>query len=80
MRLIVVKAAFDHDAGVWYVEHSDLEGVNAEAPTVEGLLAKLPGVIADLLEEGDGGSDDGVDVPIELIAHASTRVRLSAGA
>jgi hypothetical protein len=49
--LILVKAAYDADAAVWFVESSDLEGVNAEAPSLEGLLQKLPGIILDLLEE-----------------------------
>jgi predicted RNase H-like HicB family nuclease len=70
--LIVVKAAYDADAAVWFVESCDLEGVNAEAPTLEELLQKLPGVILDLLEEE--GFDD-AEVPIELVAHARTRVR-----
>jgi hypothetical protein len=72
--LILVKAAYDADAAVWFVASSDLEGVNAEAPSLEGLLEKLPGVVLDLLEEE--GFDE-VDLPIELIAHASTRVRRS---
>jgi hypothetical protein len=70
--LILVKAAYDADAAVWFVESSDLEGLNAEAPSLEALLHKLPGVVLDLLEEE--GSDD-AEVPIELVAHASTRVR-----
>lgn len=70
--LIVVKAAYDADAAVWFVGFCDLEGVNAEAPSLEELLHKLPGVILDLLEEE--GFDDS-EVPIELVAHASTRVR-----
>ena len=70
--LILVKAAYDADAAVWFVESSDLEGVNAEAPSLEELLQKLPGVILDLLEEE--GCDD-AEVPVELVAHASTRVR-----
>ena len=49
--LILVKAAYDADAAVWFVESCDLEGVNAEAPSLEELLQKLPGVILDLLEE-----------------------------
>jgi predicted RNase H-like HicB family nuclease len=49
--LIVVKAAYDAEAAVWFVESSDLEGVNAEAPTLEALLQKLPGVVLDLLED-----------------------------
>lgn len=59
------------------VEYSDLPGVNAEAPTLEALIEKLPSVIEDLLEDESNG-DAGVDVPIELIAHASTRVRVRA--
>jgi len=80
-RMIVVKAARDTEAGVWYVESSDLSGLNLEADTLEGLVDKLPAAIQDLL--ADGGLDDGRDgedrdVPIELIAHASTRVRIAA--
>ena len=70
--LILVKAAYDPEAAVWFVESSDLEGVNAEAPSLEELLQKLPGVVLDLLEEE--GFDD-VEVPIKLVAHARTRVR-----
>ena len=72
--LIVVKAAYDAEAAVWFVESSDLEGVDAEAPSLEALLQKLPGVVLDLLEEE--GFDD-VELPIEVVAHASTRVRRS---
>jgi predicted RNase H-like HicB family nuclease len=73
--LIVVKAAYDADAAVWFVESCDLEGVNAEAPSLEELLRKLPGVVLDLLEaEGLDGAE-AFEVPIELVAHASTRVR-----
>ncbi len=73
-RLIIVKAIYDPEAAVWYVEDSgDLPGVNAWAPSVQELADKLPAVILDLLEEqGDHGD---TDVPIELIAHVSTRAR-----
>lgn len=81
MPLIVVTVAYDAEAGVWYVESSDLPGVNAEAATPEELREKLPNVILDLLEEGDGAEDDrDVDVPIEIIAHMRTRVRRGARA
>jgi hypothetical protein len=30
MRIAVVKAAHDDDAGVWYVERSGVEGVHVE--------------------------------------------------
>lgn len=77
-RVIVVKAARDAEAGVWYVESSDLPGLNAEAETLEGLVEKIPSMIVDLVDDGgdDFGIDGGQDVPVELIAHASTRVRL----
>jgi hypothetical protein len=77
--LIVVKASFDEEAGVWTTQSADVPGLRIEAHSVDELLAKLPGAVMDLLEdcEGDDGGD-GFDVPIELIAHASTRVHIAA--
>lgn len=78
-RLIVVKAAYDPEADVWYVEDSDLPGVNAWAPTVQELRDKLPAIVLDLLEEaGEAGDDDDLDVPIEIIAHLRTHARRGA--
>ena len=78
-RVIVVKAARDADAGVWFVESSDVPGLNLEGDTLEALAEKLPGAILDLLEAaGDLPDGEPHDVPIELIAHASTRVRIAA--
>lgn len=78
--LVVVKAAFDEEARVWHVESSDLPGLNAEAGSLEALMEKLPPAVQDLVEEGAlEGLDLGdveSELPIELIAHASTRVRL----
>ncbi|MGD9984846.1 MAG: DUF1902 domain-containing protein [Porticoccaceae bacterium] len=76
-KVIVVKAARDQEAGVWFVESSDVPGLNLEAESLDALADQLPGAILDLLEAGGGGLGDH-DVPVELIAHASTRVRLSA--
>lgn len=75
--LIVIKAADDADAAVWFVESSDLAGVNAEAPTLEALLQKLLGVVLDLLEEE---TLDDLELPIEVVAHARTGVRRSTAA
>ena len=47
---ITVKAAWDAEAKVWYTESSNLPGLNLEAETIDGLRAKLPGAIEDLLE------------------------------
>jgi hypothetical protein len=78
-KLIVVRAEFDPEAGVWTTECSDVHGLRIEAETLEALIARLPGALKDLLEEhGLGDDGDGVEVPVELIAHAHTRVRLAA--
>lgn len=78
-RTIKVKATFDPEAGVWFIEESDLPGLSAEAPTIEALADKLPGMILDLLEE-NGLDDDGAceTVPIELVAHKTLQAKLDA--
>jgi predicted RNase H-like HicB family nuclease len=50
MTIVTVKAAWDDEAGVWYVEHSSLPGLHIEAETPLELYDKLPGAIEDLLE------------------------------
>jgi predicted RNase H-like HicB family nuclease len=73
MRVAVVKAAHDDDAGVWYVEHSDVEGLHVEGETFEAFCKNIAAAAADLIEEkGDG------EIQIEIIAHAPVRPRLAA--
>ena len=75
MHVAVVKAARDDDAGVWYVEHSDVEGLHVEGDTFEEFCRSVAKAVGDLLEgrsEGDG------EVRIEIIAHASMRARVAA--
>ncbi|KQS54057.1 hypothetical protein ASG17_14020 [Brevundimonas sp. Leaf363] len=75
-RMILVKAIYDPEAGVWLSESSDVHGLRIEAPTFEALVERLPGVIEDLLaDDGETG-----DIPIEVVAHRSTRVRLGIAA
>ncbi|HZL00786.1 MAG TPA: DUF1902 domain-containing protein [Caulobacteraceae bacterium] len=70
-QVIVVKAAFDPEAGVWYTQSSDVHGLRIEAATFDALVERVPGAVQDLLE------DDGLDIPIEvIIAHASTHIRV----
>jgi Domain of unknown function (DUF1902) len=71
-RLIVVKLAFDSDANVWYVDHSSLEGMSGEAETMEAMVARIPCLVADLLEEQGGDQSSTVEVPIEIIASRRT--------
>ena len=47
---ITVKAAWDAEAAVWYIAHSDLPGLHIEAETPISLYDKLPSAIEDLLE------------------------------
>jgi len=76
-RSVVIKAAHDPEAGVWFVAESDLFGLNAEAETLEGLVDKLPAVISDLLEPGEAGD---TEVPVDLVVRISARVSLRSDA
>jgi len=73
---INVSVAYDPDARVWYVDRSDIFGLRIESATIEELVERIPGAIQDLLEDHDGA--DAHDVPVEIIAHRSTSVRLVA--
>jgi hypothetical protein len=55
---IAVKAAWDAEAGVFYLAYSDLLGLNLEAKTIDELREKLPAAIQDLT---------GRQVPFQLI-------------
>lgn len=72
--LIVVKAAYDPEARVWFVEDSDVPGLRAEGASLEALVDKLPAIIVDLREDD---APEG-EVAVEVIAHARTRVPAAA--
>ncbi len=75
-RVIVVKAVYDAEAGVWLTESADIYGLRIEAATLERLVDRIPGAVEDLLE----GSGETGDIAIEVTAHASTRARLGLAA
>jgi len=78
-QVIVAKAAFDAEAGVWIIESSDIRGLRIEAPTLEALVVRIPVAIQDLM--GTDLTDASLmDTPVEVIPHAGTRVRLSLAA
>ena len=77
MTLYVVKAAFDDEAGVWYVEHTDIPGLATEAPTFDELRHKIEIVAPELLEANEVETSP-AEVAVEIIAHATTKVSLSA--
>jgi hypothetical protein len=65
MRVAVVKAAHDDDAGVWYVEHSDVGGLHVEGVAFEAFCSNVGDAVGDLLEREE--------IQIEIIAPASPR-------
>ena len=76
MALLVVKAAFDRDAGVWYVADSDVPGLTTEAATFDALCDKVTAIAPELLALN--GWEGGPDIALEIIAHATSKVRLAA--
>jgi hypothetical protein len=72
-RTIVVNATWDPEASVWVAESDDLP-LATEAPSIDALWAKLPGIIQDLLQDEDDGQE--VDIPVQLIAHSTENVRV----
>lgn len=72
MRVAVVKAGYDDEAGVWRVQSSDVEGLRVEGDTFEAFCHAVEGAVADLLE------GQASEVSIEVIAHASLRARVAA--
>jgi hypothetical protein len=77
-HLIVVRATWDSEAEVWTAESTDLPGLVTEASSLDELDAKLPGLIRDLLDNGD--LEGGFDVPVEVIASFSKTIRIGAKA
>jgi hypothetical protein len=77
MSPIIITATWDPETGVWVAESEQLPLVT-EAPTIDGLMAKLPGIIRDLLEldDGDFAAGDEAEVPFEVVAHMHETVRV----
>ena len=73
MRVAIVKAAYDDEAAVWYVEHSDVEGLHVEGDSFEVFCKNVAIGVGDLVS-----SEGAADVHVEIIAHASVRARAAA--
>jgi hypothetical protein len=78
-RLIVVRVTYDPEAHVWWTESSDLEGLNASAPSLEEFRNVLPGMVADLIELNEP-SWIGSDIAIEIVAVGRERIDIPAAA
>jgi hypothetical protein len=78
-RLVVVRVAYDPEARVWWTESSDLEGLNAWAPSLEEFRDVLPAMVADLIEINEP-SWKGCVIAIEIIAVGRERIDIPAAA
>lgn len=73
--VIVVRANWDAEAGVWVATSSDVDGLALEAETVDALYDKVSGALSDLLELNDGaGFDRHYDIPFHMVAAKTGRV------
>jgi predicted RNase H-like HicB family nuclease len=61
-----VTVAHDEEEGVWFVQHSDVPGLNAEAPTLDGLVEAVTDLAADLIAANVPGASIGDGAAISL--------------
>ncbi len=50
MQLCIVKASCNHEADVWQVDHTDVQGLATEAATFEALCRKMEVMAPKFLE------------------------------
>jgi hypothetical protein len=74
-RYAIVRVGWDDEAKVWFVEESDIDGLAAEAASLDLLRAKIPGIVHDLLADVEGRPDE---IEVDLIVYARDRIRLAA--
>lgn len=70
---IIVRAIWDDEAKVWVASSTDIDGLSAEAPTVEALNAKVLDAIRDLIVL-NGIDSDLSEIPVHLLAEQFSRV------
>jgi hypothetical protein len=73
IRYAVIRCAWDGEAGVWFVQDTDIPGLVTEAPTLDALRGKLPGMVRDLLDD-----EADVEIELDLIAHSHDRIVVNA--
>ena len=59
---------WDAEAGVWYIEDSNIPGLVGEAPTLEMMMALLRVRIPEMLEENHCPMQD--EIPLRLMTTA----------
>ena len=66
---IKIFCAYDEDAGVWYVEKSDLVGLHVEAESPEAMLRELRLIVPEIvrLDRKASGKAGDASLPVELL-------------
>jgi hypothetical protein len=67
MDRLIITAMWDPEAQVWVAESEQLP-IITEAPSLDALLAKLPGMIQDALEDSVPNAPAAAPVPFDLLA------------
>lgn len=63
-----VQIEWDAEAGVWYIEDSNISGLVGEAPTLETMMVLLQVRIPEMLEENHCPMQD--EIPLRLMTTA----------
>ncbi len=71
--LILVRADWDDEAGMWNASSADIEGLATEAATLEELREKVLVMVAELAELN--GLDSRLpEIPIHIMAGQTARI------
>jgi predicted RNase H-like HicB family nuclease len=74
---VTVNALWDDEAKVYVASSDDVPGLVTEAPDLETLMRKLRIMVPELLEANNLlPKRNAEEIPLELIAHYSERLRL----
>ena len=71
--LILVRAHWDAEAGVWVATSEDVPGLVTEADTMETLRDKVLVMIPELLE-ANGIEFDWPEIPVHIMSEQTTRI------
>ena len=72
MSSYTVEVAFDSDARVWYIERSDIPGLNVEASSYEELVEVVLDFAPELIQHNlEGGDMSRMSFPVNVVQHAT---------
>jgi hypothetical protein len=70
---IIVRAAWDDEAGVWVATSTDIDGLAVEAATIEALEPNVLAALSDLIEL-NGIESDLPEIPVHIMTEQLTRI------